>query len=112
MNKSEFSRRFFAELKDMLAGAAFPLMIQLIFSVSFIGFITSLYDLDRPVGKDLSQTDSFLAVICIAGSGTMVGDEGGETPLRQGETLLVPASCSSVRFVPDGAMKVLTSRMA
>lgn len=75
-------------------------------------FITSLYDLDRPVGKDLSQTDSFLAVICIAGSGTMVGDEGGETPLRQGETLLVPASCSSVRFVPDGAMKVLTSRMA
>ncbi len=72
-------------------------------------FTTSLYDLDAPVEKDLVSLDSFLIVICIGGSGTLVDSEGNETPLRQGETVLVPASTQQVRFVPDGTMKLLTS---
>lgn len=74
-------------------------------------FVTSLYDLDAPAEKDLAQTDSFLVVMCLAGRGTLVDDEGSETPVRQGETLLVPASTRSIRFVPEGAMKILTSRL-
>ena len=74
-------------------------------------FVTSLYDLDAPVEKDLAQMDSFLVVMCLAGRGTLVDDEGSETPVRQGETLLVPASTRSIRFVPEGAMKILTSRL-
>ena len=74
-------------------------------------FTTSLYDLDAPAEKDLAQTDSFLVVMCLAGRGTLVDDEGSETPIRQGETLLVPASTRSIRFVPEGTMKILTSRL-
>lgn len=74
-------------------------------------FVTSLYDLDAPAEKELSQFDSFLVVMCLAGRGTLVDDEGNETLVRQGETLLVPASTRSIRFVPEGAMKILTSRL-
>ncbi len=74
-------------------------------------FTTSLYDLDRPTEKDLSATDSFLVVMCLSGSGALIDDEDNETSIRQGETLLVPASTRSVRFKPDGAMKLLTSHI-
>ena len=72
-------------------------------------FTTSLYDLDAPADKELATLDSFLVVMCVGGSGTLVDSEGNETPLRQGETVLVPASTQRVRFVPDGPMKLLTS---
>ncbi len=74
-------------------------------------FTTSLYDLDRPTEKDLSATDSFLVVMCLSGSGALIDDEGNKTPIRQSETLLVPASTRSVRFEPEGAMKLLTIRI-
>lgn len=74
-------------------------------------FTTSLYDLDRPADKDLSQTDSFLVVMCLSGSGVLTDDEGNETPIRQGETILVPASTHGIRFSPHGAMKLLTSHL-
>ena len=74
-------------------------------------FVTSLYDLDEPVEKEIAVFDSFLVVMCLAGSGRLVDDEGCETPIRQGETLLVPASTRSVRFVPDSEMKLMTSRL-
>ena len=32
-------------------------------------------------------------------------------PLRQGETLLVPAAARSIRFIPEGEMKLLTSHL-
>ncbi len=75
-------------------------------------FTTSLYDLDRPVEKDLSATDSFLVVMCLAGSGTLADDEGNETSIRQGETLLVPAATCWVGFTPnEETMKLLTSHL-
>jgi len=74
-------------------------------------FTAALYDLDAPVEKDLSQTDSFLVVMCLAGSGTITDDEDSETPIRQGETVLVPASTRNIRFSPDGTMKLLTSHL-
>ena len=86
-------------------------------------FTTSIYDLDQPVTKDLSDTDSFLVVMCLSGSGTLtdaepVLDEQGRrgptkghvTALRQGETVLIPATSTGVTFAPgEGGMKVLTS---
>lgn len=74
-------------------------------------FTTSFYDLDAPDEKDLSQLDSFLVVMCLSGSGVLTDDEDNETPVRQGETLLVPAAARSIRFVPEGAMKILTSHV-
>ena len=86
-------------------------------------FTTSIYDLDRAVTKNLEDVDSFLVVMCLAGSGTLTDAEpvfdaegrrgptkGHVIDLRQGETVLVPASSTGVTFKPaEGGMKVLTS---
>ena len=86
-------------------------------------FTTSLYDLDKTVRKDLSDIDSFLVVMCLSGSGTLTDAEpvfdeegrrgptkGHRTTLRQGQTVLVPASSQNITFTPsEEGMKVLTS---
>ena len=74
-------------------------------------FTTSLYDLTQTVDKDLSTLDSFLIVMCLSGEGVLTDDEGSDTTLRQGETILVPASARSIRFVPRTPMKLLTSHL-
>ena len=75
-------------------------------------FVTSLYDLDTPCTKEVAPLDSFVVVICIGGSGAIEDSEGNRTPLRQGQTLLVPASTQAIRMVPDdGGMKLLTSHL-
>ena len=65
-------------------------------------FTTCVCDLTKPLTVELP--DSFMVVMCISGSGTVNGE-----PVRQGDTVLVPACMESVNLVPDGAMKVLTS---
>jgi len=86
-------------------------------------FTTSIYDLSHAVTKDLSDTDSFLVVMCLSGHGTLADAEpvydaegrrgptkGHLIDLRQGETILIPATSIGVTFTPAaGGMKVLTS---
>ena len=72
-------------------------------------FTTSLYDLTRQQGVDLSRLNSFVVVICLEGSGTLTSDAGSSISIHQGETVLVPASTWSMGMIPDGRMKVLTS---
>lgn len=74
-------------------------------------FVTSLYDLDRAFARDLSELDSFLIVMCLEGSGALCDDEGNEMPIRQGETLLVPASARLLRLLPDEHLKLLTGHL-
>lgn len=74
-------------------------------------FVTSLFDLGIPYFMNLSGVDSFLIVMCIGGNGVFFDDEGNETSLRQGETILVPAVARSLRVEPEGGMKILTSRI-
>ena len=86
-------------------------------------FTTSLFDLDKAVHKELAELDSFLVVMCISGQGTILDSEpvfdsegrrgptrGHLTGIRQGETVLIPASSVGVTFTPGGnGMKVLSS---
>jgi len=86
-------------------------------------FTTSIYDLDKAVTKNLEDTDSFLVVMCLSGHGTLTDaepvydEEGRRGPtkghlidLRQGETVLIPATSTGATFTPaEGGMKVLTS---
>ena len=84
-------------------------------------FTTSILDMDETVKQDLSNTDSFLVVMCLEGNGKLVDHEptevgGKETAekvleIHQGETVLVPATSAAVEFVPEGKMKILTSRI-
>ena len=69
-------------------------------------FLTCLYDVDSAV--EVPVPDSFVAVICVAGSGTL--DALGQTvTVRQGETVLVPACAESLRLT--GKLKVLTTQI-
>ena len=76
-------------------------------------FTTSLFDLDKPCAKDLSKLDSFVVVMCVAGGGSLVDHEndGREhvVTLRQGETVLIPATSTGIEFRPDASMTCLTS---
>ena len=83
-------------------------------------FTTSLYTLDKPVAKDLSGIDSFLAVICLAGRGRLQvaipafadgPTKGHVINVRRGECVLVPAEATSIVFRPDTCrtVKLLTS---
>lgn len=89
-----------------------PALNQEVEVVSCPYFTTAVDELTRPMEKDLSSLDSFLVVMCLRGKGQLIDTEAdGEITLdiHQGETVLVPASSRSVRFVPDGSMKLLTS---
>ena len=85
-------------------------------------FTTSVLDMDGSFVKDLSGLDSFLVVMCVEGEGALCDSEplyddegrrgptkGHRTTLRQGETVLIPASSSAVRF--DGRMKLILSHL-
>lgn len=84
-------------------------------------FTTDVWDLDKPVRKDLSDIDSFLVVICVGGEGELVDEEEGacdycgprkeRVSIRQGETVLIPASAKGVNFIPaDGSnLRIVTS---
>ena len=74
-------------------------------------FTTSVYDLTLPFAKDLSTIDSFVAVMCLSGSGALEVD-GEEVPVHQGETVLIPAVADDLCLVPDDSMKVLTTYIA
>ena len=76
-------------------------------------FTTGLFDVEKPVSKNLSALDSFVVVICVGGKGVLVDNESDGSvhriELHQGETLLVPATSSTIEFHPDGQMTCLTS---
>ena len=71
-------------------------------------FKTRLYDLTSAIDADYSSTDSFVIYMMLAGKGHIVDAWGNETPMRQGESLLVPAENTHIHIVPDdGGMKFL-----
>lgn len=69
--------------------------------VSCAYFRTSLYDLTRPLRCSYAGLDSFVIVVCVAGSGTV--SAGGDTqPLSMGECLLLPATATAAEYRPGG----------
>ena len=59
--------------------------------------------------KEMEGLDSFMIVICMEGNGKLSDNEGNTVTLRQGETVLLPASTKSFTLEPEGGMKALTS---
>lgn len=63
-------------------------------------FSVTLFDLTRTQILDLDWLDSFVAVVCTAGEGTLVDDKGQRMTMHQGETILVPASAKCLQMIP------------
>ncbi len=82
-------------------------------------FTTSVFDIDTKTSKDLSKMDSFLIAICVRGKGKLIDSEEDKGSIkeeviniRQGDTILIPASSKKVTFIPDeGEMKIVTSHL-
>lgn len=68
-------------------------------------FTTSVYDLDEPMTIDYSELDSFVILIGMRGEGRITDNEGNETTLNEGETLLLPATTRTVKV--EGSIKFL-----
>ncbi|MCU0378535.1 MAG: class I mannose-6-phosphate isomerase [Bacteroidales bacterium] len=69
-------------------------------------FHTSLLQIDRPVIKDYSLTDSFIIYICTR-SMVVVDCLEHREELKAGETILIPASADSVAIIPQGTATLL-----
>ena len=72
-------------------------------------FKTHLLDLTEPLSVDVKSKDSFMIVICLEGKGMLKDSQENSITLKQGETILVPASTENVTFIPESKMKILTS---
>lgn len=68
-------------------------------------FVTNLLDVASSVECEVASRDSFVIYICMGGEAAVTDSEGNETPIRQGETILVPASTRSVTIT--GKAKLL-----
>lgn len=68
-------------------------------------FNTAVYDLDEPMTLDYSELDSFIIFIGIKGEGLFTDNEGNKTILREGETMLVPATTEILNV--SGTIKFL-----
>ena len=68
-------------------------------------FTTAVYDLDEPMTLDYSELDSFVILISLSGSATITDEEGNQTSLKAGETLLVPATAQELKV--EGTVKFL-----
>jgi mannose-6-phosphate isomerase len=68
-------------------------------------FCTAIYDLAEPMTIDYSELDSFVILICVKGEGHITDNEGNETSLQAGETILVPATTRELKIT--GAIKFL-----
>ena len=72
-------------------------------------FTTSLYKLTRPYEMELAQLDSFVILICTKGNGTITDNEGNCMTVRQGESILVPATATALKITPESDMELLSS---
>ena len=64
-------------------------------------FITNLLPLTASFEKSLAEDDSFHIYMCVKGEGT-IGDGTTELPIKQGETVLFPASCNKLEVKTKG----------
>ncbi|MEG1573503.1 MAG: type I phosphomannose isomerase catalytic subunit, partial [Bacteroidales bacterium] len=68
-------------------------------------FATNLLDITCRVICNVKERDSFVIYICMGGKATVTDSEGNITEIKQGETILVPASTANVMI--EGQAKLL-----
>ncbi len=70
-------------------------------------FTTNLLELTKDITRDYSETDSFVAYICMGGACSIRDDKGNDLSVKQGETILLPADTQSVCVSPEGSVLLL-----
>ena len=75
--------------------------------VSCSYFTTSVYDLTEPMILDYSDLDSFVIFVGLKGEGEITDAEGNTISFRAGESVLLPATATTVKV--SGTIKFLES---
>jgi mannose-6-phosphate isomerase len=70
-------------------------------------FTTNLLELTKDMSRDLANLDSFVIYICMQGEVTLSDDKGNRLTVRQGETVLLPATTQNVTLEPSENSKLL-----
>ena len=70
-------------------------------------FTTSVYDLTEPMTMDYSELDSFVIFVGLKGEGEITDADGNSLSFRAGESVLIPASATTVKV--SGTIKFLES---
>ena len=60
------------------------------------------------VSVDVKSKDSFMIAIYFEGAGKLTDSNGSELDLKQGETVLLPASVESFALSPTTGVKLMT----
>lgn len=68
-------------------------------------FNTAVYDLNEPMTLDYSELDSFVILIGLKGEAVITDNEGNQTSLCAGESMLVPATTETLKV--EGTLKFL-----
>lgn len=84
-----------------------PAMNEVIELVDCKYFTTNLISSDKPLTRDFSPLDSFVIYICAEGKAVLNDDKGNELPVKQGETVLIPAAASAITITPEKNSKFL-----
>jgi hypothetical protein len=66
---------------------------------------TAVYDLNDPMTIDYSDLDSFVIFIGLQGSCELTDDKGAVMAMREGETILIPATAKTIKV--EGTIKFL-----
>ena len=70
-------------------------------------FHTNLLSLTQTMSRDFSQIDSFVIYICLSGTATIMDENNATIIIRQGETILLPATTQSVSIQCEKDVKML-----
>lgn len=70
-------------------------------------FETNLLDLSEPISRDWTTLDSFVIYIVMEGALMLTDNAGNSLELHQGQSVLVPAECSSVQIEPTPHCKLM-----
>ena len=69
-------------------------------------FTTSLISFDSQLTRNYGQLDSFVVYMCVGGS-LVIECDGVQTEMKQGETVLIPASIDELHLIPRGQAELL-----
>ena len=69
-------------------------------------FTTNLWKIDHEVMRDYSEWDTFVAIICTKGAAELTTD-GESMRIKEGMSVLIPASCSGLVIKPEGVFEAL-----
>lgn len=70
-------------------------------------FETNLLDLTEPQTRDWAKLDSFVIYIVMEGELSLTDEAGNTLELHQGQSVLVPAECTTVTLTPKNHCKLM-----